>query len=61
MKSAAAAVFHDVVLQFLQRNVDDHSGDNIDLELIRLLPVGSVDDVGNDMERHLDLVAPAAL
>jgi hypothetical protein len=61
MKSAAAAVFHDVVLQFLQRNVDDHSGDNIDLELIRLFPVGSVDDVGNDVERHLDPVAPATL
>ena len=45
-------MIHDVVLQFLQRNVDDHSGDNIDLELIRLLPVGSVEDVGNDMERH---------
>ncbi len=32
------------VLDFLQRNVDGHSGDNNDAELIRLLSVGSLEE-----------------
>lgn len=47
-------VFRDF-LEFLERNVDGYSGDADDSELLLLLSVGTLEDVGNEMD-DTDLV-----
>ena len=52
--SGGGGVFRDF-LEFLERNVDGYSGDDNDSELLSLLSIGTLEDVGNEMD-DTDLV-----